>query len=128
MIQGAGATNIVGKIRIKLCLEIFIQFYFFIGLAQLFNRLHQGFSDKFTAINTKVATLIGHGTVRRYVMEGEQGPPTQQQLGQMKGLVRDAMQEGAVGLSTGLAYSPGVYAHTGEVVELAKVVAAVGTP
>ena len=54
------------------------------------------------------------------------GAPTQQQLDEMKKLVREAMQHGAAGLSTGLAYSPGLYAHTDEVVELAKVAAEYG--
>ena len=66
-----------------------------------------------------MATLVGHGTVRDYVMYGNHGAPTQEQLDEMKSLVREAMQAGAVGLSTGLAYSPGTYAHTDEVVELA---------
>ena len=74
-----------------------------------------------TGLNT--ATLVGHGTVRRYVMEGDYGAPTRTQLDEMKDLVRAAMQQGAVGLSTGLAYSPGTYAHTDEVVELAEAAA-----
>ncbi len=86
-------------------------------MAEYFDRLEQ------RGIALNMATLIGHGTVRRYVMEGNHGAPTQKQLDEMKQLVRTAMQDGAVGLSTGLAYSPGKYAHTDEVVELAKVVA-----
>ncbi len=86
-------------------------------MAEYFDRLEQ------RGIALNMATLIGHGTVRRYVMEGNHGAPTQKQLDEMKQLVRTAMQDGAVGLSTGLAYSPGTYAHTDEVVELAKVVA-----
>ena len=87
---------------------------------EYFNRLEQ------RGISLNMATLIGHGTVRRYVMEGDHGAPTQRQLDEMKDLVRAAMQAGAVGLSTGLAYSPGTYAHTDEVVELAKVAAEYG--
>ena len=77
-------------------------------------------------IALNMATLVGHGTVRNYVMDGNHGAPTQNQLDEMKGLVREAMQHGAAGLSTGLAYSPGTYAHTDEVVELAKVAAEYG--
>ena len=85
-----------------------------------FNRLEQ------RGIAQNMVTLVGHGTVRNYVMDGDQGAPTQKQLDEMKELVREAMQHGAAGLSTGLAYSPGVYAHTDEVVELAKVAAEYG--
>ncbi len=77
-------------------------------------------------IPLNMATLVGHGTVRRYVMEGDHGAPTQRQLDEMKDLVRAAMEAGAIGLSTGLAYSPGVYAHTDEVVQLAEVAAEYG--
>ena len=59
-------------------------------------------------------------------MDGNHGAPTQAQLDEMKELVREAMIHGASGLSTGLAYSPGCYAHTDEVVELTKVVAEYG--
>jgi N-acyl-D-aspartate/D-glutamate deacylase len=85
-----------------------------------FNRLEQ------RGIALNMATLVGHGTVRNYVMDGNHGAPTQMQLDEMKELVREAMQHGAAGLSTGLAYSPGTYAHTDEVVELAKVAAEYG--
>ena len=85
-----------------------------------FNRLEKH------GIAQNLVTLVGHGTVRNYVMYGNQGAPTQKQLDEMKELVREAMQQGAAGLSTGLAYSPGCYAHTDEVVELTKVVAEYG--
>lgn len=70
--------------------------------------------------------LVGHGTVRDYVMAGDHGAPTETQLDEMKALVRQAMQQGAAGLSTGLDYSPGCYSHTDEVVELTKVAAEYG--
>ncbi len=73
-----------------------------------------------------MVTLVGHGTVRNYVMRGNHGAPTQKQLDEMKQLVREAMKQGAAGFSTGLAYSPGCYAHTDEVVELTKVAAEYG--
>ncbi len=87
---------------------------------EYFNRLQ----DHSFAQN--MVTLVGHGTVRNYVMPGNHGAPTQQQLDEMKELVREAMEHGAAGLSTGLAYSPGTYAHTDEVVDLAKVAAEYG--
>jgi N-acyl-D-amino-acid deacylase len=74
-------------------------------------------------VGLNVATLVGHGSVRRHVMSDDPDIPNRTQLEAMKELVRDAMQAGALGLSTGLAYFPGVFAHTDEVVELAKIVA-----
>src|SRR5665647_369005 len=59
-------------------------------------------------------------------MGQHRGAATAKPLNEMKALVRQAMQQGAAGLSTGLDYSPGRYAHTDEVVELAKVAAEYG--
>lgn len=72
-----------------------------------------------TSIN--VATLIGHNTVRRAVMGDLQRDPTSEEQTKMEALVQKAMQEGAVGFSTGLIYVPGTYSKTAEVVNLAKV-------
>ncbi len=77
-------------------------------------------------ISQNAITLVGHGTIRIYVMGDDHGAPTPLELDEMKRLVRAAMEDGAVGLSTGLAYSPGCYAHTDEIVELAKVAAEYG--
>ncbi|HYF32358.1 MAG TPA: D-aminoacylase [Chitinophagaceae bacterium] len=74
-----------------------------------------------TSIN--VATLIGHNTVRRAVMGTARRDPTEAELQQMEKLVEKAMQQGAVGLSTGLIYIPGTYSKTGEILRLAKVAA-----
>ncbi len=74
-----------------------------------------------TSIN--VATLIGHNTVRRAVMGDLQRDPTVEEQEKMQDLVEKAMQEGAVGLSTGLIYVPGTYSKTPEVVGLAKIAA-----
>lgn len=74
-----------------------------------------------TSIN--VATLIGHNTVRRATMGDLQRDPTPEEQTRMEALVQKAMQEGAVGFSTGLIYVPGTYAKTPEVVNLAKVAA-----
>ncbi len=74
-------------------------------------------------ISQNVITLVGHGTVRRYVMGDNNSKPTPSELEEMKKLIKEAMEDGAAGFSTGLAYSPGCYAHTDEVVELTKVAA-----
>jgi N-acyl-D-amino-acid deacylase len=72
------------------------------------------------------AFQVGHGTVRLCVMGWENRAPTGNELEEMKALVAQTMEEGAFGLSTGLMYTPGNFAETEEVVELAKVVARYG--
>ncbi|HEY8459456.1 MAG TPA: prolyl oligopeptidase family serine peptidase [Blastocatellia bacterium] len=74
-------------------------------------------------IGTNVASFVGHGSVRQSVMGMSDAEPTTEQLEKMKALVRQGMEEGAIGLSTGLYYAPGSYAKTEEVIELAKVAA-----
>ena len=71
-------------------------------------------------IGINVASLIGHNTVRRQVLGDDLVQPDSGQLAEMRKLVADAMDEGAVGLSTGLIYLPGLFAKTEEVVVLAK--------
>lgn len=66
---------------------------------------------------------VGHGMLRRSVMGVANRPATAAELAEMKAKLRDAMEAGAAGLSTGLIYVPGCYAATEEVVELAKVIA-----
>ncbi|MEP7270591.1 MAG: prolyl oligopeptidase family serine peptidase [Acidobacteriota bacterium] len=79
-----------------------------------------------SGLGTNAALFIGHGTVRRLVIGQSDAAPTAEQLGRMKEMVARAMDEGAIGLSTGLYYAPGSYATTEEVIELAKVAAAHG--
>ncbi len=74
-----------------------------------------------------VATLIGHNTVRERAMKGIfDRAPTEAELTEMKRLVDQAMQDGAVGLSTGLIYLPGTFAKTEEIIALAKVISPYG--
>jgi N-acyl-D-amino-acid deacylase len=76
-------------------------------------------------VSINYATLIGHNTVRRSAMNGvHDRPPTAEELEQMKSLVDRAMEDGAVGLSTGLIYLPGVFSKSDEIVALAKVASA----
>jgi len=77
-------------------------------------------------VGLNVALLVGHGQVRQLVLGMENREPTAAELEQMKKLVAEAMDQGAVGISTGLIYRPGSYAKTDEVLELVKVVAAKG--
>jgi len=75
-------------------------------------------------IGTNAALFIGQGTVRQQVMQMSDAKPTPAQMEQMKSLVDKAMTDGAIGLSTGLYYTPGSYSSTEEVIELAKIAAA----
>jgi dihydroorotase/N-acyl-D-amino-acid deacylase len=68
-----------------------------------------------------LATYVGATSVRRMVLGDADVQPTPAQLDQMKALVRDAMRDGAVGLSTALQYSPAPYAKTDELIALASV-------
>ena len=78
------------------------------------------------ASSTRVAGLVGHSTVRRYAMGLAARPPTDDELDAMRRAVADAMDAGALGLSTGLVYVPAAYATTEELVALCEVVAAKG--
>ena len=69
--------------------------------------------------STNAAVLVGHGTVRASVMGNEKRAPTPKELGAMKAIVREGRDAGAVGLSSGLVYEPGKFAHTDELVALA---------
>jgi N-acyl-D-amino-acid deacylase len=77
-------------------------------------------------VSINVASLAGHNTIRRQAVGLENIPLTEMHQRKMDSLMAKAMQDGAVGLSTGLIYLPGMYAQTGEVVSLAKVAAAYG--
>lgn len=77
-------------------------------------------------VGPNVALLVGHGQVRRLVMGMENREPTPAELERMKALVQEAMEQGAVGISTGLIYRPGSFAKTDEVLEVVKAVAPFG--
>jgi N-acyl-D-amino-acid deacylase len=66
-----------------------------------------------------LASYVGATSVRRMVLGDADVQPTAEQLEKMKGLVRDAMRDGAVGLSTALQYAPAPYAKTPELIALA---------
>lgn len=70
------------------------------------------------------AVLLSHGPVRLAAMGMGARDATDSELGAMKGLVREAMEDGAFGLSTGLIYPPCPYGNTKELIELNKKVAA----
>ena len=77
-------------------------------------------------IGTNAILLVPHGTVREHVTGEAPRAVTEKELEKMKSIVRQAMEEGAWGLGTGLQYRPGRYADTEEVIALGKVVAEFG--
>jgi dihydroorotase/N-acyl-D-amino-acid deacylase len=72
------------------------------------------------------ASLVGHGSIRETVMGSEDRAPSAAELARMQELVREAMRDGAFGLSTGLFYVPGTFARTDEVVALARAAGELG--
>jgi len=77
-------------------------------------------------IGTNAVHLVGFGTVRESVMGREQREPTPEEQEKMKSIIRQAMEEGAWGMSSGLEYVPGRFASTEEIIEVAKVVGEFG--
>jgi len=67
-----------------------------------------------------VAQLVGHGIIRINVMGYSRDPASAEQLRAMREQVRRSLEEGAVGLSFGLGYAPGVWANTDELIEVAR--------
>jgi N-acyl-D-amino-acid deacylase len=77
-----------------------------------------------TAIN--IGTFVGSGGIRDYVIGLEDRPATSSELQEMRTLVAQAMEQGALGLSSSLQYVPNRFASTSELVELAKIAAKYG--
>ena len=84
----------------------------------------QALEDNPASVN--FATFVGHGSIRGLIVGQDDRPPTDEELDQMRDEVRKAMELGAFGLSSGLIYTPGRFAATEEVIELAKVAAEYG--
>jgi len=80
--------------------------------------------DRGIAVNA--CYLVPHGSVRMLAMGWDNRHPTARELDRMRELLADGLREGAVGMSSGLSYTPGMYADTGELIELCRVVAAHG--
>ena len=74
-------------------------------------------------VSCNVASFIGATTIREYVIGFEDKQPTPEQLDQMRELVRNEMEAGALGIGTSLIYPPAFYAKTEELIELCKVAA-----
>ena len=74
-------------------------------------------------MSINIGSLVGHNDVRKAVMGSANRLPTEEEMQKMEAIVEKAMQDGAVGFSTGLIYIPGTYSKTEEVVRLAKAAA-----
>jgi N-acyl-D-amino-acid deacylase len=85
-------------------------------LSQFYDELEK----KGVAVN--VAPLVGHSTLRAAVMGYESGPPSSDELQQMKRLLEIELDQGAFGMSTGLIYHPGAFADRDELTELAGLI------
>jgi len=82
---------------------------------QYFRRLER------QGIGVNLGTFVGATQVREYVIGYDNRPPTAAELAKMKAVVADAMNQGALGLSTSLQYVPARFASTDEIVELARI-------
>ncbi|WP_285723836.1 N-acyl-D-amino-acid deacylase family protein [Psychromicrobium xiongbiense] len=79
-----------------------------------------------SAIATNAAYLVPQGTVRALVVGFDDSAASPEQLCRMREVVRESMEQGAVGLSSGLTYTPGMYADDAELAALCSVVAELG--
>lgn len=77
-------------------------------------------------ISTNIASFVGATTVRIHTVGYENRPPNTEELEEMRRLVRQAMEEGALGVGSSLIYAPAFYAKTDELIEMCKVAAEYG--
>ncbi|MGW0857553.1 N-acyl-D-amino-acid deacylase family protein [Streptomyces sp. NPDC002690] len=90
-------------------------------VGEYLDRLDGNFGGEGIAVNA--AYLVPQGTVRMYAVGWEDRPATGAELDRMRELVAQGMREGAFGMSSGLTYTPGMYADDAELTELCRVVA-----
>ncbi|MET9293730.1 D-aminoacylase [Streptomyces sp. NPDC003077] len=90
-------------------------------VGEYLDRLDHGFDGRGIAVNA--AYLVPQGTVRMLAVGWEDRPATEDELAHMRRLVAEGLEQGAVGLSSGLTYTPGMYARDAELTELCRVVA-----
>ena len=77
---------------------------------------------------TNLAPLVGHGSIRAAVLGFADRAPTPDELGAMVRLAETALAQGAVGISSGLVYAPGLYSRTDEIVTIARALRGTGRP
>ncbi|MGH7454632.1 MAG: N-acyl-D-amino-acid deacylase family protein, partial [bacterium] len=73
-----------------------------------------------SGIITNIASMVGQGSLREYVVGEDNRPATSEEIEKMKALARAAFQQGAYGISSGLEYTPGSFASTEEIIEICK--------
>lgn len=83
---------------------------------------------KNNGVAPNVGMLVGHGTVRFNIMGMDDRKPNNKELEEMKELIFESLEQGALGFSTGLVYTPQVNASTEEVQELASCLSGCGRP
>ncbi|MFE5624662.1 amidohydrolase family protein [Streptomyces virginiae] len=93
-------------------------------VGEYLDRLDRGFGGEGVAVNA--AYLVPQGTVRAHVVGWDDRPATAAELDRMRALVADGLAQGAVGMSSGLTYTPGMYASGSELTALCRVVARYG--
>ncbi|MFB7271578.1 amidohydrolase family protein [Streptomyces sp. NPDC056244] len=93
-------------------------------VGEYLDRLDHGFDGRGIAVNA--AYLVPQGTVRMHAVGWDDRPATDAELALMKRLVAESLEQGAVGMSSGLTYTPGMYADDAELTELCRVVAEYG--
>ncbi|MGX1774314.1 N-acyl-D-amino-acid deacylase family protein [Nocardia brasiliensis] len=89
------------------------------SVAEYLDRLDRG-------ITPNAAYLVPQGTLRLLVVGADQRPATGDEIRRMQELLAQGLRDGAVGMSSGLTYTPGMYADTGELAALCEVVAEFG--
>ncbi|MFF3483658.1 amidohydrolase family protein [Streptomyces sp. NPDC002701] len=94
------------------------------SVGEYLDRLDHGFGGEGIAVNA--AYLVPQGAVRMLAVGWDDREATPEELDHMRRLVADGMREGAVGMSSGLTYTPGMYAKDAELTELCRVVAEYG--
>ncbi|MFD0359142.1 amidohydrolase family protein [Streptomyces sp. NPDC127110] len=93
-------------------------------VGEYLDRLDRAHGGHGTAVNA--AYLVPQGTVRAHALGWDDRPATPAELDRMRRLVAEGLEQGAVGLSSGLTYTPGMYATGAELTELCKVVGRYG--
>jgi N-acyl-D-amino-acid deacylase len=115
---GMSAYPLIGEARKRFALDAPRDFTVdWRSLAEYRRKVHR------QGLPVNIVPLVGHGTVRACVLGIENVQPRASELRKMQELVKEAMEDGAFGLSSGLVYLPGNWATTDEIVELAKVAA-----
>jgi N-acyl-D-amino-acid deacylase len=120
--EGTSAAPLTGAARIEAAqgLEHYGLKADWQSLGEYFARLER------QGIGINLASYVGATTIREVVVGTENRPPSAEELVRMRALVREAMEQGAVGVSTSLEYAPAPYASTEELIALASEAAPFG--